>query len=456
MVMDSTSNPASTTAAGTAGEAAPRGGRRLSEYGRNVLTLMSGTVAAKVITLAAAPVLARLFDPAAYGTFGVFASLVAVATVVGSLGYQRAVVLPKSDHQAAGVFRLSVLLLGIVTAVAGVLMLLLHERVAAWTNSPGLAPLLIWLPVALLVTGCYELFEFWATRRKQFRDLSRAHMRRSAGTVGAQLACGAMGMGPGGLVGGYVVGHAFGAGWFGRQLLRADEGHLKRRRRWRRLGVSARRHSDFPRYTLPANIVGRSRNALIPILLSVFFTPVVVGLYWFTYRLVAMANVTVGRSVRQVFFQRASELRHREQSVSGLLLKNVAVLALVGAGPAMLVVAAGPWLFETVFGEAWREAGAYARWMGLFGLAQFVHAPALELLFVFKLQKWHLLLEVLLIGGQGTGVAIGAAMGDPLLAIMLSSLIAAALLLAQIVVMSWYVRHHEAAALARLSRGGDA
>ena len=48
----------------------------------NVLTFMTGTAIAQIITVAASPVLTRLFTPKAFGAFGVYLSIVSIVTAV--------------------------------------------------------------------------------------------------------------------------------------------------------------------------------------------------------------------------------------------------------------------------------------------------------------------------------------------------------------------------------------
>jgi lipopolysaccharide exporter len=405
-----------------------------------VLVVFSGTVVAKVLAVVAAPVLARLFAPEDFGVFGLFTSFVSVLVFAGSMGYSRAVVLPRSDRDAAGLLWLSAGILLTVTTIAGSLMWLLRKEIAQAVNAPAIAPLLGWIPAVLLATGGYQIFEMWSSRRKRFGQLASANISRSVGTVGTQLSAGFAGFAGGGLIGGVAIGQAIGAGVLGIQQCRRDSAMLKRGLHWGRIRALASRHRDFPLLSLPSNLLYSGANAAIPVLLSLFFGPAVVGLYWFGHRLIALATESLGQAVRRVFYQRASELHNAGQSVHRLFVRNTFMLFLLGVVPVLLIVIAGPPLFEFVFGSEWREAGVYARWLVVMGLALFLTAPATELIYIFELQRWLLVLGVLQFVAKVSSIVLGGLVGSAQLAIILLSGSMALIYCVHIAAITWYAK----------------
>ena len=61
---------------------------------RNVLTIMTGTAISQAVTLAAMPILSRIYSPAAFGLLATFVVLCNVASQFSCLGYQGSIVLP--------------------------------------------------------------------------------------------------------------------------------------------------------------------------------------------------------------------------------------------------------------------------------------------------------------------------------------------------------------------------
>jgi O-antigen/teichoic acid export membrane protein len=75
---------------------------------RNVATVAGGTVASHAILIAFSPLITRLYGAAAYGILGVFMFIVVVMGAIAAMTYPVAIVLPKSDAEAAGLARLSI------------------------------------------------------------------------------------------------------------------------------------------------------------------------------------------------------------------------------------------------------------------------------------------------------------------------------------------------------------
>ena len=81
-----------------------------SEFGRNVLTLMTGTTIAQAIPVAITPILTRLYTPEDFGLLAVF---VAFSTILGSISsgrYELAIMLPENDEDAINIAALCFLL----------------------------------------------------------------------------------------------------------------------------------------------------------------------------------------------------------------------------------------------------------------------------------------------------------------------------------------------------------
>ena len=72
-------------------------------FAANVLTVSSGIVIAHLLVFISSPILTRLYDPKDFGMLGVYTSLLAICTTIGSLRYNIAIPLPKDDVTAANI-----------------------------------------------------------------------------------------------------------------------------------------------------------------------------------------------------------------------------------------------------------------------------------------------------------------------------------------------------------------
>jgi O-antigen/teichoic acid export membrane protein len=160
-------------------------------------------------------------------------------------------------------------------------------------------------------------------------------------------------------------------------------------------------------------------------MLAAFFSPSVLGFYWFTHRLLSAPSRLVAEAVRKVFYQQVSEKYARGGSVYSDLWKTTAGLLGIGIVPAVLILVTGPQLFSFAFGHEWQVAGVYAQWLTIWWLVGFVNVPSTMLIHVFGLQHLLLSYEVVLAIARVCAIAVGAYIGDDVTSIMLFSIVGA-------------------------------
>ena len=81
-----------------------------SRFARNVVVVASGTAGAQAITMVFAPLITRIYSPDAFGLLGTFSAIAVVAASVAALAYPIAIILPRDDHDALGLAKLSAIL----------------------------------------------------------------------------------------------------------------------------------------------------------------------------------------------------------------------------------------------------------------------------------------------------------------------------------------------------------
>ena len=126
-----------------------------STFRGDILRLVSGTGAAQLIGILAAPILTRLYAPEAFGETAAFISIVAIFGVVACLRYELAIVLPDNDAQAANLFAVSLLAAVAVTALLALACWCAGDALLQALRLPQLAPYVWLIPLAVLVQGVF-------------------------------------------------------------------------------------------------------------------------------------------------------------------------------------------------------------------------------------------------------------------------------------------------------------
>jgi O-antigen/teichoic acid export membrane protein len=169
----------------------------------------------------------------------------------------------------------------------------------------------------------------------------------------------------------------------------------------------AKQHSDFAVLRTPQNLINSISHSLPVMLLATHSGPAAVGYFSIATAVLAMPAGLIGNSFMQVFYPRVTDAIRDREDARSLIVKATAGLALTGALPAILVVAAGPALFAFVFGAGWRTAGVYAQWLSIWLLFQYINKPAVCAIPALGLQRGLLVYELFSTGTKVLALYLG-------------------------------------------------
>lgn len=389
---------------------------------RSITTLVTGTVVAQALTLAATPILSRLFGPTDFGVLGLVNSFAMLFVGAAALRYDMAVVLPEHDDDAANLVLLS---LGIVVATVLVQVIAVALARDAIAEIFDAAPLARWLwvaPVIVLTTASYNVLTFWCTRRKQFSRLSISAVIASGASVAGKTGAGFAGLSAVGLVMGQVLGQLVATAALSFQVAREDLAAIRGAASWARARALARKHSDFPRYQAPMTLVNTAAQQLPVYFLGAYFGATNVGFWSLTVTLVSTPVFVVTNAVRQVLYQRAGELSASGAPIAPMLRRSTWGLLALGIIPTAAAAWFGPSAFAALLGAEWAGAGEFARYVVVWQLSVLVSAPAVAAFPALGAQRMVFVWQ--LAGGALSAGALvaGGAMGEPLRAVQLYSL----------------------------------
>lgn len=371
---------------------------------RKLLMLASGTMAGQAILVLSSPLLTRLFTPAEFGGFAVFAAVAAIAGIGTGLRFELAVPLVRKDVDAAALVGIAACCSLATTALA-VLVIRLGEPWLGELVGPTTYWLWLWLlPLAMLFWGWGSALSFWSVRRGRFAVNGTAFTLQSGGQAGSQLVFGLVSAGVPGLITGFVVGYLVRFGYHAWRVPRA-EWALGARLRTARIRHSAVTNWRYPAFALPSQLLESICQMAPVILVAWLFDAGTAGWYALGQRIIGLPVRVLSEAASQVLL---GELRHLDrQELHRFFLRTVVLfigLGLLGMVPVLLFA---PPLFAIAFGEAWREAGTIVQLLVPFHLMRFVVIPISQVLYYLKRQAFVLLSSVLttlaMLGSFGAG-----------------------------------------------------
>ncbi len=388
-------------------------------FASDVIKLAGGTTLAQVLTVLAAPFLARLYEPSAFGTAAVFASLAAVIGVVACLRYELAIMLPKRDKDAANLLAVSLVSVLAISGLTAILVLFAREPIVRLLKVPSLANYMWLLPLVVLANGVFVALSYWNSRTRRFGRLSIAGISRSLVMNGSQMAAGMTGNAhAGALIGSRALSSVITMIVLGGQTWRDDHGIFQQSINSKDIVAGLRRHHKFPLYSTWSALLNSISWQLPTFLLSAFFSSAVVGYYALGTRLLRMPMSLIGSAIAQVFFQRAAEAKENG-SLAMVVESAFRRLVMIGMFPLLLLTIIGRDLFIVVFGANWAEAGVYAQILSVWTFFWFISSPLSTLYSVLEKQESGLVLNTIIFVTRLLSLGIGGVQENARLALLL-------------------------------------
>jgi len=358
---------------------------------RAILTLLAGGVLAQALPLLLGPWLTRLYRPEDFGHFHLFAAVAANIAVVACARYEFALPLAADEAEARALRTLCLRLLAGVVGLSALVALAwaLHMGQAWW----------LWLPAAVGTLGLVSLATLNANRAQRFQRLAGARVLQHGGGALAQAAAGLWQAGVLGLIVAPIaaaLATVVALGWPG--PARASKAQCR---------AAAHAHRSFPLLNTPHAFLGALQDTLAIALIAASLGPAAAGAWGLALRYLKAPATLVGGAVSQVLYPRLAAVGAGGSATSRrLVLRTMALLALLAAPLVAALWWLGPALFAWAFGPDWASAGELARALALYIGLHFVASPLGVVTMAWQAQAWALKLALV---GQGVFVAALAA-----------------------------------------------
>lgn len=391
-------------------------------FASNVLTLVTGTTIAQIITILASPIITRLYGPEAFGLVAIFISITSIIGVISCLRYELAIMLPESNEEAANVFGLCIILVVFITLLSTLFLIILQQPLFLAIKAPQLASFLWLIPIAIFFSGIFLSLNYWNTRTKHFHRLSIARVVGTCSITGTQLGFGCAGLTSGGiLIGANVLGSISSTSILGLQIMRDDLSLFRRTITPKRMTESLKRYRNFIKYDIWSALLN-SLSWQVPILLlAYFFSASVVGYYSLGMMVIQLPMSLIGSAIGQVFYQRAAVAKS-EGTLNPLVENVFKILVKIVLFPMILLLFIGKDIFIVIFGAQWAEAGIFIQILSMWAIVWFISSPMSMLVPIFEKQRWSLVYNFSNFLTRIISIIIGGLFGIVLVALTLFSI----------------------------------
>lgn len=362
--------------------------RKRGTFGRNLAISTAGNTSAYLIGFILSPVIARIYQPEAYGLFALFNAFVMNLSVFATLDYLSAFVLPRSSKEFIPLVQLSFILLTIVSGISMLGLIFFGEEVLQFFNARKLGGLVYFVPIIVLFTGLNRCLDYWNIREKEFKQGAKAKVVAIVGSKLLTIIYGVFSKGnPFGFIIGELLGKPITSYALVSRAIRKDLPNV-----WTfsfsRMIRTAQNYKRYPIYSLPANTLITFATQLPIYLLSLYFASSVAGHFSLAISLINAPTQVIGMAAAHVFFQKAVETYQSDPERLGEITKKLfKKLTYIAVVPFSIIAVFGDLIFTTIFGSDWELAGKFASYLSIMAYLNFISVSVSSLYRVIRKEK---------------------------------------------------------------------
>ncbi|MBS9778879.1 MAG: oligosaccharide flippase family protein [Campylobacteraceae bacterium] len=364
-----------------------------SEFGKNVLTLMSGTALAQAIPIAISPMLTRLYSPEDFGTFAIFSSLVAVLLVFSNGRYELAIVLPKKDTDALSLLALCIFINLCLSIFILFLVLIFGDYICGLLSiNKNISKWLYLLPIFIFCSGLYQSLNYWLNRKKYYKNLATSRVVQNLTSSGLNLSFGYINLGSKGLIFSqflaqfisllYVVIRSY------KEIFNKKEYINKKC-----ILINAKNYIKFPKYDIPATFINVFSNQLSNILFNIMLNATTAGFYYMAQKVIGLPTSIIATSIGDVFRQKAASDYKLYQNAKDIYIFTFVRLFTIGSFPFFVLFFFGDCIFSFVFGQKWMLSGEIVQIMSPMLFIRFVSSPLSFMLYIGNKQNINMITQ---------------------------------------------------------------
>lgn len=363
-----------------------------SNIAKNIFIVSSGSLITQGISFIFSPIITRIFPPDEYGIMSLFASIVALFSVVSSFKYEMALPIEKDEKKAKNLLILCFILLIIFTGIFWLVVFVDNGALFSLLNAEELLNYRLILVFGIFLYGLREIYMQWYYRKKDFTFMSRVRVGQSLIGNVSKVSFGLLGFGPTGLLIGQIIKESLSTIPFSWRVFKRES--IFNNLSTKDIKWNIKRYRDYPMYQTPSSFLSILKNQL-PVFSLSFYGSAAVGLYGLANTIVKIPMTLLGNSVRNVFYAEAASIgKENPQKLKKLSNSIFNKLVIIGLFPLFILLLLGPTLFGLVFGEEWIQAGHFSRFLAFSVYADFIFSPVSRVYEVLERQKEKLFIDI--------------------------------------------------------------
>ncbi len=330
-----------------------------SEIFRNSSILISGTAFAQLIPILLRPILARTFTPEVFGAYSVYSSLIGMLIVISSFKYELAIIIPRKDKEAAGVFFLTIFLNLIFNLFLLLVIVIWKTKILQALNlSESFGIYLFFVPLGTFLLSFYQSINYWLIRKKKFFPITINKFVRRGFEGTSQIIFKFTNVFHG-LIFGDIIGHISNVISGIYQGVRS--GLTVNLFSWTKVKYVLSKYSEYPKFNVVPSLMSACSYLLPAIMINKFYSAENAGFFDQSKLLLSIPLALIASSIANVLLQRVSEKNKLNLSIKKDLISVLVFVLLAVVFEIGIIFFWAEDLFRIFFGPKWVLSGTISK-----------------------------------------------------------------------------------------------
>lgn len=377
-----------------------------SDFFKNVIILLSGSIINQIILFITFLVLTRLFTKSELGIYFLYTSSVFVLSVFSTLRYYLTIVLSKTVKELINSFILSIISSLGISLILFIILFVFENQIKKIFNLERLDFWLILIPLSVAINGFLDSFNSFFNKEKKYKYCSIGKLSTSIFVGGFQISLCKTIFKSGGLIVGHILGNLLGC----LQLFIifiCNYRKLLRLISFKQIVLIAKKNKKIPLYNTLQGFCNILSNQLPFLTLAPFYGIEYVSLYGIANKIIAVPIGMITNAISEVFYREASEKYNNNEDVSLYIKKTYKKLFFISIVPFILIFLLSPTVFRLIFGDSFYLASKITQILLPWIFFSFLSTPISFIPTIYNQQHLLFLFDLILLGLRFLSIYIG-------------------------------------------------
>lgn len=376
----------------------------ISERMKNVAKISGGTMLGQLISVVTLPIFTRLYGATIMGDWALITSIATIANTVSDLGLSNAVMIEEDEEETEKLFSVITTIVLLVSIIVGAFYGMFYTLTPPETN---IKPLFyaVFIGMQIFTQQQVQLSYSWLNRKKQYNVLMKNPLINYGSQAIIAIPLALLGM----KTYGYYIALLMG------QIITLIHMRRKLPKVFLNFNISdykrlIKRHIEFCKFQMPANITTQVKNQMPTILIKMLFGTEMLGYYSISFKVLNMPISLLANAIGKVYYQTIAEMKRKGQEIGEYTIRNMNKAMKMAALPMMILLSLSDIGCEIIFGADYIVAGNITRIISFYCFFTFLLMATQGIAIVLHKQNYNLISTVLQMIGYILGLCCGKIM----------------------------------------------